>query len=184
MPRQRPSPPSKSRVPPSAALAEHRKRLRSRGLQRLEVQVRGEDAPLLRAVVAVRRPPAHEFGMASGALGLVAGHAARGERLRHGVQDFRGRVMPGPGFRTCGNRRWRGTFHHGVEQGPARLVRMPATLDSLTPDMRGGLGADQGACRVNRAINTGDAFTLSALCFGRLAPIKPDTRLGWLIGFL
>ena len=57
MARQRPSPPSKSRVPPSAALAEHRKRLRSRGLQRLEVQVRGEDAPLLRAVVAALADP-------------------------------------------------------------------------------------------------------------------------------
>jgi hypothetical protein len=38
--------------PPSTALAKHRERLRSRGLQRLEVQVRGEDAPLLRAVAA------------------------------------------------------------------------------------------------------------------------------------
>lgn len=38
--------------PPSTALAKHRERLRSQGLQRLEVQVRGEDAPLLRAVAA------------------------------------------------------------------------------------------------------------------------------------
>ncbi|MCA3361649.1 MAG: hypothetical protein INF74_06835 [Roseomonas sp.] len=38
-------------------MAEHRKRLRSRGLQRLEVQVRGEDAPLLRAVVAALADP-------------------------------------------------------------------------------------------------------------------------------
>lgn len=57
MAKQRPSPPSKSRVSPSAALAEHRRRLRSRGLQRLEVQVRGEDAPLLRAVVAALADP-------------------------------------------------------------------------------------------------------------------------------
>jgi len=57
MPKQLPSPPSKPRTPPSAALAEHRKRLRSRGLQRLEVQVRGEDAPLLRAVVAALADP-------------------------------------------------------------------------------------------------------------------------------
>jgi hypothetical protein len=54
---QRPSPPSKSRVQPSAALAEHRKRLRSLGLQRLEVQVRSEDAPLLRAVAAALADP-------------------------------------------------------------------------------------------------------------------------------
>ena len=57
MPKQLPSLPSKPRTPPSAALAEHRKRLRSRGLQRLEVQVRGEDAPLLRAVVAALADP-------------------------------------------------------------------------------------------------------------------------------
>ena len=57
MPKQLPSLPSKSRVRPSAALAEHRKRLRSRGLQRLEVQVRGEDAPLLRAVAAALADP-------------------------------------------------------------------------------------------------------------------------------
>ena len=57
MSKQLPSPPSKPRTPPRAALAEHRKRLRSRGLQRLEVQVRGEDAPLLRAVVAALADP-------------------------------------------------------------------------------------------------------------------------------
>ena len=57
MPKQLPSPPSKPRTPPSAALAEHRKRLRSRGLKRLEVQVRGEDAPLLRAVAAALADP-------------------------------------------------------------------------------------------------------------------------------
>jgi hypothetical protein len=57
MPKQRPLPPSKSRPSSSAALAEHRKRLRSRGLQRLEVQVRGEDAPLLRAIAAALADP-------------------------------------------------------------------------------------------------------------------------------
>jgi len=57
MPKQRPLPPSKSRPSSSAALAEHRKRLRSRGLQRLEVQVRGEDAPLVRAIVAALTDP-------------------------------------------------------------------------------------------------------------------------------
>jgi hypothetical protein len=40
-----------------SALAEHRRRLRSRGLQRLEVQVRREDAPLLRAVAAALADP-------------------------------------------------------------------------------------------------------------------------------
>ena len=43
--------------PPSTALAKHRERLRSRGLQRLEVQVRGEDASLLRAVAAALADP-------------------------------------------------------------------------------------------------------------------------------
>jgi hypothetical protein len=57
MPKQRPLPPSKSRPSSSAALAEHRKRLRNRGLQRLEVQVRGEDAPLVRAIVAALTDP-------------------------------------------------------------------------------------------------------------------------------
>lgn len=57
MPKQRPLPPSKSRLTSSAALAQHRKRLRSRGLQRLEVQVRGEDAPLVRAIAAALTDP-------------------------------------------------------------------------------------------------------------------------------
>jgi len=42
--------------PPSALVA-HRKRLRGRGLQRLEVQVSGEDAPLVRAVAAALTDP-------------------------------------------------------------------------------------------------------------------------------
>lgn len=41
----------------STALADYRRRLRSRGLQRVEVQVRGEDAPLLRAVAAALADP-------------------------------------------------------------------------------------------------------------------------------
>lgn len=57
MPKQRSLPPSKPRPSSSAALAEHRKRLRSRGLQRLEVQVRGEDASLVRAIVAALTDP-------------------------------------------------------------------------------------------------------------------------------
>jgi hypothetical protein len=40
------------------ALAEHRRRLRGRGLQRLELQVRREDAPLVRAVAAALADPA------------------------------------------------------------------------------------------------------------------------------
>ncbi len=40
-----------------SAVAEHRKRLRSRGLQRVEMQVHGEDAPLLRAVAAALADP-------------------------------------------------------------------------------------------------------------------------------
>ena len=57
MQKQRSLPPSKPRPSSSAALAEHRKRLRSRGLQRLEVQVRGEDASLVRAIVAALTDP-------------------------------------------------------------------------------------------------------------------------------
>jgi hypothetical protein len=57
MTKQRPLPPSKSRPASNKALAEHRNRLRSRGLQRLEVQVRGEDAPLVRAVAAALADP-------------------------------------------------------------------------------------------------------------------------------
>lgn len=49
--------PATSRQKPSSALAAHRRRLRSRGLQRLEVQVRGEDAGLLRAVAAALADP-------------------------------------------------------------------------------------------------------------------------------
>lgn len=41
----------------SAAMVDYRRRLRSRGLQRVEVQVRGEDAPLLRAVAAALADP-------------------------------------------------------------------------------------------------------------------------------
>lgn len=42
----------------STALSDHRQRLRSRGLRRVEVQVRGEDAPLVRAVAAALADPA------------------------------------------------------------------------------------------------------------------------------
>jgi len=42
---------------PPSAVAEHRRRLRSRGLQRIEVRVRGEDAPLVRAVAAALADP-------------------------------------------------------------------------------------------------------------------------------
>jgi hypothetical protein len=44
--------PTKSNLLPGSAVAEHRRRLRRRGLQRVEVQVRREDAPLVRAVAA------------------------------------------------------------------------------------------------------------------------------------
>ena len=43
---------------PTSALAAHRRRLRARGLQRLELQVRVEDAALLRAVAAALADPA------------------------------------------------------------------------------------------------------------------------------
>ena len=49
--------PAKSAPKPPSAVAEHRRRLRSRGLQRIEVQVRGEDAPLVRAVAAALTDP-------------------------------------------------------------------------------------------------------------------------------
>ena len=49
--------PAKSTPELSSAVAEHRRRLRSRGLQRIEVQVRGEDAPLVRAVAAALADP-------------------------------------------------------------------------------------------------------------------------------
>jgi hypothetical protein len=48
-----------STTKPPSAVAEHRRRLRSRGLQRIEVQVRGEDAPLVRAVAAALIDPDH-----------------------------------------------------------------------------------------------------------------------------
>ena len=51
--------PSKPTPKPLSAVAEHRRRLRSRGLQRVEVQVRGEDAPLVRAVAAALADPDH-----------------------------------------------------------------------------------------------------------------------------
>lgn len=41
-----------------AALTAHRQRLRSRGLQRLEVQVQSDDAPLVRAIAAALADPA------------------------------------------------------------------------------------------------------------------------------
>lgn len=45
-------------MPSEPALAAHRRRLRDRGLQRLEVVVATEDAPLLRAVSAALADPA------------------------------------------------------------------------------------------------------------------------------
>jgi hypothetical protein len=49
--------PTNATPKPPSALAEHRRRLRSRGLQRVEVQVRGDDAALLRAVAAALTDP-------------------------------------------------------------------------------------------------------------------------------
>jgi len=40
-----------------SAIVEHRRRLRSRGLQRIEVHVRSEDAPLVPAVAAALTDP-------------------------------------------------------------------------------------------------------------------------------
>ncbi len=57
---------------PGSALAEHRRRLRGRGLQRVEVQVRGEDAPLVRAVAAALADP----GRAEEARALLRGRFA------------------------------------------------------------------------------------------------------------
>jgi hypothetical protein len=57
MSKQRLVPQAKARSPSGTALAEYRQRLRNRGLQRLEVQVRGEDAPLLRAIAAALADP-------------------------------------------------------------------------------------------------------------------------------
>jgi hypothetical protein len=64
--------PAKSKSRPTSALAEHRRRLRSRGLQRVEVQVRGEDAPLVRAVAAALADP----GRAAEARALLRGRFA------------------------------------------------------------------------------------------------------------
>lgn len=49
--------PTKSKPLPRPAFAERRRRLGRRGLQRVEVLVRGEDAPLLRAVAAALADP-------------------------------------------------------------------------------------------------------------------------------
>ena len=64
--------PTKSKPQPGSALAEHRRRLRGRGLQRVEVQVRGEDAPLVRAVAAALADP----GRAAEARALLRGRFA------------------------------------------------------------------------------------------------------------
>ena len=63
---------SKPKPQPGSALAEHRRRLRGRGLQRVEVQVRGEDAPLVRAVAAALADP----GRAGEARALLRGRFA------------------------------------------------------------------------------------------------------------
>lgn len=42
---------------PCSAVAAHRRRLKSQGLRRLELQARAEDAPLLRAVAAALADP-------------------------------------------------------------------------------------------------------------------------------
>ncbi len=63
---------SKPKPQPGSALAEHRRRLRGRGLQRVEVQVRGEDAPLVRAVAAALADP----GRAAEARALLRGRFA------------------------------------------------------------------------------------------------------------
>ena len=49
--------PTKPKSKTRPVLAEHRRRLRDRGLQRLEVQVRGEDAALARTVAAALADP-------------------------------------------------------------------------------------------------------------------------------
>jgi hypothetical protein len=64
--------PSKSEPQPRSALAEYRRRLRGRGLQRVEVQVHGEDAPLVRAVAAALADP----GRAAEARALLRGRFA------------------------------------------------------------------------------------------------------------
>lgn len=50
--------PTQSRPTHKSALTAHRQRLRSRGFQRLEVQVQGDDAPLVRAIAAALADPA------------------------------------------------------------------------------------------------------------------------------
>lgn len=45
------------RTPATKAVAEHRKRLRQRGLARIEVRVPQEDAPLLRDIAAALADP-------------------------------------------------------------------------------------------------------------------------------
>ncbi len=69
----RPSPGS------ATPLAAHRRRQRSRGLQRLEVQVRVEDAALIRAVVAALADP------------------VQGEQARASLRD---RFAPQPGLKA------------------------------------------------------------------------------------
>jgi hypothetical protein len=64
---------------PGATLAAHRRRQRSRGLQRVEVQVRVEDAALIRAVVAALADP------------------VRGEEARASLRD---RFAPRPGLKA------------------------------------------------------------------------------------
>ena len=64
--------PTKSKLEPRSTVAGHRRRLRARGLQRLEVQVRGEDAPLVRAVAAALADP----GRAAEARALLRGRFA------------------------------------------------------------------------------------------------------------
>lgn len=59
--------PTKSKPKPTSAVAEHRRRLRGRGLRRVEVQVRGEDAPLVRAVAAALADPARAAAAARAA---------------------------------------------------------------------------------------------------------------------
>lgn len=50
--------PSKPARPAPSPLAAHRRRMRQRGLRRVEVQVRDEDAALIRAVASALADPA------------------------------------------------------------------------------------------------------------------------------
>lgn len=69
--------PTRPKPRSGSAVAAHRRRLKSRGLRRVEMQVRAEDAPLLRAVAAALADPARapearallrdRFGLAPGA---------------------------------------------------------------------------------------------------------------------